>query len=49
MMEQDPYLMRFVQEVTRINQGRAFFSSPRHLGEYIVTDYINNKRRRRIA
>jgi uncharacterized protein with von Willebrand factor type A (vWA) domain len=49
MMEQDPYLMRFVQEITRINQGRAFFSSPRHLGEYIVTDYINNKRRRRIA
>jgi uncharacterized protein with von Willebrand factor type A (vWA) domain len=49
MMEQDPYLMRFVQEVTRINQGRAFFSSPRHLGEYIVTDYINNKHRRRIA
>jgi len=49
MMEQDPYLMRFVQEVTRLNQGRAFFSSPRHLGEYIVTDYINNKRRRRIA
>lgn len=49
MMEQDPYLMRFVQEITRINQGRAFFSSPRHLGEYIVTDYINSKRRRRIA
>ncbi|MEE8302439.1 MAG: VWA domain-containing protein [Candidatus Tectomicrobia bacterium] len=49
MMEQDPYLMRFIQEVTRINQGRAFFSSPHHLGEYIVTDYINNKRRRRIA
>ncbi len=49
MMEQDPYLMRFVQEITKINRGRAFFSSPRHLGEYIVTDYINNKRRRRIA
>jgi uncharacterized protein with von Willebrand factor type A (vWA) domain len=49
MMEQDPYLMRFVQEITRINRGRAFFSSPGHLGEYIVTDYINNKRRRRIA
>jgi uncharacterized protein with von Willebrand factor type A (vWA) domain len=49
MMEQDPYLMRFVQEITRINRGRAFFSSPGHLGEYIVTDYINNKKRRRIA
>jgi uncharacterized protein with von Willebrand factor type A (vWA) domain len=49
MLEQDPYLMRFVQEITRINRGRAFFSSPSHLGQYIVTDYINNKRRRRIA
>jgi uncharacterized protein with von Willebrand factor type A (vWA) domain len=49
MMEQDPYLMRFIQEVTRINRGRAFFSSPQHLGEYIVTDYINNKRRHRIT
>jgi uncharacterized protein with von Willebrand factor type A (vWA) domain len=49
MMEQDPYLMRFIQEVTKINRGRAFFSSPHHLGEYIVTDYINSKQRRRIA
>jgi uncharacterized protein with von Willebrand factor type A (vWA) domain len=49
MMEQDPYLMRFVQEITKINRGRAFYSSPGHLGEYIVTDYINNKRRKRIA
>lgn len=49
MMEQDPYLMRFVQEMTKINRGRAFYSSPGRLGEYIVTDYINNKRRKRIA
>ena len=49
MMEQDPYLMRFVQEITKINRGRAFYSSPGHLGEYIVTDYINNKQRKRIA
>ncbi len=49
MMEQDPYLMRFVQEMTKINRGRAFYSSPGHLGEYIVTDYLNNKRRKRIA
>ena len=49
MMEQDPYLMRFVQEITKINRGRAFFSSPSHLGQYVVTDYLNNKRRRRIA
>lgn len=46
MLEQEPRLMKFIHEVTRINRGRAFFSSPSHLGEYIVTDYIANKRRR---
>lgn len=46
MVEQDPRLMSFVHELTKINHGRAFFSSPSHLGEYIVTDYIANKRRR---
>lgn len=49
MLEQNPYLMQFIQEVTKINRGRAFFTSPYHLGEYIMTDYINSKRRRRIA
>ncbi|MBI2877901.1 MAG: VWA domain-containing protein [Candidatus Tectomicrobia bacterium] len=46
MLEQDPRLMKFIHEVTKINRGRAFFSSPSHLGEYIVTDYITHRRRR---
>lgn len=44
MLERSPYLASFVSELTRINKGRAFFASPDHLGEYIVTDYVANKR-----
>ena len=38
-------LTAFVEQITRINRGRAFFSRPEHLGEYILVDYVNNKRR----
>ncbi|MCX2728484.1 VWA domain-containing protein [Thermomicrobium sp. 4228-Ro] len=44
MLERSPYLASFVNEMTRINKGRAFFSTPDHLGEYIVMDYVANKR-----
>lgn len=44
MLERSPYLASFVNEMTRINKGRAFFATPDHLGEYIVMDYVVNKR-----
>lgn len=44
MLERSPYLASFVNELTRINKGRAFFATPDHLGEYIVMDYVTNKR-----
>ena len=31
--------------MTRINKGRAFFTTPDHLGEYILVDYVANKRK----
>ncbi len=46
MIARDPYLQRFVQDFTRINHGRAFYSSLRGLGEYIFEDYIRNRRKR---
>ncbi|MSQ33010.1 MAG: VWA domain-containing protein [Dehalococcoidia bacterium] len=46
MLEQDPYLMQFMQQVTKINRGRAFFTSPDRLGEYILVDYLSNKHKR---
>ena len=45
MLEQNPYLMEFVDQITRINKGRVFYTSPERLGEYIVVDYYTNRRR----
>jgi uncharacterized protein with von Willebrand factor type A (vWA) domain len=35
----------FVKAMTKINRGRAFFAPPDRLGEYILVDYVNNKRK----
>jgi uncharacterized protein with von Willebrand factor type A (vWA) domain len=46
MIATDPVLKQFVERMTQINRGRAYFASPRHLGEFILADYIRNRRRR---
>jgi uncharacterized protein with von Willebrand factor type A (vWA) domain len=45
MLEQSPWLTSFVEQMARINRGRAFFSSPDRLGEYVLVDYVRGKRR----
>ena len=46
MLERGPYLTEFVNQMTRINKGRAFFVSPERLGEYVLVDYVSGKQRR---
>jgi uncharacterized protein with von Willebrand factor type A (vWA) domain len=46
MLDESHYLRSFMQEVSRINGGRVFFSSPDRLGEYVLVDYVRNKRKR---
>ncbi len=46
MLDTSYYLMDFVNQVTKINKGRAFYTTPERLGEYILVDYISNKRKR---
>lgn len=46
MLERSYGLMRFVDEITRINRGRAFFADPEHLGDYILVDYLTQKKKR---
>ena len=46
MLERGPYLTEFVNQMTRINKGRAFFVSPERLGEYLLVDYVSGKQRR---
>src|SRR6266540_16412 len=45
MLEQSRMLTAFIEQLTRINKGRAFFARPERLGEYILVDYVRNKRR----
>ncbi len=46
MIATDPTLKSFVEKLTQINRGRAFFASPDNLGEFILADYIQNRRKR---
>src|SRR5207248_4240415 len=45
MMERDRSLAEFVAMMARINRGRAFYATPSRLGEYVLVDYVNNKRK----
>jgi uncharacterized protein with von Willebrand factor type A (vWA) domain len=45
MLERTEYLAAFVEQMTKINHGRAFFATPERLGEYIVVDYVDGKRK----
>jgi len=45
MLEQSPTLTAFVGEMARINRGRAFFATPERLGEYVLVDYVRDRRK----
>jgi uncharacterized protein with von Willebrand factor type A (vWA) domain len=46
MLERGHYLIDFVDQMTKINRGRAFYATPERLGEYILVDYVDNKRKK---
>jgi len=46
MLERSRYLSEFVDLMSRINRGRAFYVEPEHLGEYVLVDYVNRKTKR---
>ncbi len=46
MLATDPYLVQFVKKVSEIARGKAYFTSSITLGQYIMMDFMRNKRRR---
>jgi uncharacterized protein with von Willebrand factor type A (vWA) domain len=44
MLDPDNSLQHFVEQLTRMNRGRAFFTSPSTLGDYVLVDFIEQKR-----
>ena len=46
MIAQDPYLMQFIRAFTKANQGKAFYTGLKGLGEMIFEDYETNRKKR---
>ena len=44
MLDASPYLARFVEKMTQMNRGRAFFTDTESLGRYVLVDYLEGKR-----
>ncbi len=46
MVARDPYLINFIEELTKANHGRAYYSGLQNLGEFVFVDYIRNRRKK---
>ena len=53
MLDATGYLTRFIERLSQLNGGRAFFTTPETLGDYVLVDFVEHRRRtlgnRRIA
>jgi Ca-activated chloride channel family protein len=45
MLASDYGLINFVQKVTELCRGKAYFTTPHNLGQYLLMDYMNRKTR----
>jgi uncharacterized protein with von Willebrand factor type A (vWA) domain len=45
MLDADRSLKSFIERLTAINRGRAFFTTPETLGDYVLVDFIENKKK----
>ncbi len=46
MLARDPYLVRFVEKVSEIARGKAYFTTTLTLGQYVMKDFLRRRRRR---
>jgi uncharacterized protein with von Willebrand factor type A (vWA) domain len=46
MIAKDPYLQHFVEQFTKSNKGKAFYTGLKGLGEMIFHDYESNRKKR---
>jgi uncharacterized protein with von Willebrand factor type A (vWA) domain len=44
MLDATGYLRDFVEKLTQLNRGRAFFTTPETLGDYVLVDFLDQKR-----
>ncbi|GMU39726.1 MAG: hypothetical protein AMXMBFR23_05920 [Chloroflexota bacterium] len=46
MLDRNYYLKEFVNQLAKINGGRVFYTTPDRLGEYLLVDYVQHKRKK---
>ena len=46
MLDRNYYLKEFVNQIAKMNKGRVFYTTPEKLGQYILVDYVSQKRKR---
>ncbi len=46
MLDRNYLLKEFVNQMAKMNKGRVFYTTPDKLGEYILVDYVAQKRKR---
>ncbi|MBZ0268779.1 VWA domain-containing protein [bacterium] len=46
MVAQDYHLVNFVERLTEINRGRAYYTGLDDLGRFLFVDYVRNRKRR---
>jgi uncharacterized protein with von Willebrand factor type A (vWA) domain len=44
MLDANSYLQHFIEQLTKLNRGRAFFTTPETLGDYVLVDFIEQRR-----
>jgi uncharacterized protein with von Willebrand factor type A (vWA) domain len=47
MLDPDRSLQGFVEQMSRLNRGRAFFTNPENLGDYVLVDFLEHRKTRR--
>jgi uncharacterized protein with von Willebrand factor type A (vWA) domain len=45
MLEDDRWMVAFVNQLSSVNHGRTFYADKYNLGEYLLVDYLNSKRK----
>jgi uncharacterized protein with von Willebrand factor type A (vWA) domain len=45
MLDPTQHLKHFIEKLTEMNRGRAFFTTPETLGDYVLVDFIDQKRK----
>jgi Ca-activated chloride channel family protein len=46
MVARDPYLINFVEDLTKSNKGRAYYSGLNDLGQFVFVDYVRNRKKK---